>query len=191
MIQYLDQLDHRLFLFLNGMHNPFFDHLMLGATRSLIWLPVYLVFFWLVVREYRWQTIWILIFAALMILASDQLSNVVKDSVQRLRPSREPGLAVHLVEAYKGGLYGFYSAHASNTFAVSLFLIILLRRSFRWFFIPVIAWALFMSYTRIYLGVHFPGDTLAGILAGSVIGLVFGFLCVWVIRKTEKRLPRK
>jgi len=147
---------------------------MFGATKSLVWLPLYLFFLFFVISRYKWNALVILVFAALMILASDQLSNVVKDTVQRLRPSNQPGLMVHIVEAYKGGTYGFYSGHASNTSCVAVFLILLLGRKYWYVTIPAILWSLVMSYTRIYLGVHYPGDVVAGWIAGGAIGYLFG-----------------
>jgi len=147
---------------------------MYYASKSLLWLPLYLFFLFLVIWKYKWQTLLVILFAAIMIMISDQLSNLSKDLFQRLRPSYEPGLTVHLVYAYKGGLLGFYSAHASNSFAIAVFLIMLLNNYYKYFFIPVVLWALFMSYTRIYLGVHYPGDTMAGIIMGSLIGYLFG-----------------
>lgn len=149
---------------------------MYYASKSILWAPVYLLFLFLVIQKYKWQTLFILVTAAIMITISDQLCNLSKDFFQRLRPSNEPGLIVHLVRAYKGGLYGFYSAHASNSFAIAVFVIMLLGKSYRCFFIPVILWAFFMAYTRIYLGVHYPGDTLMGIIMGSIIGYLFGRL---------------
>jgi undecaprenyl-diphosphatase len=141
-----------------------------------MWIPLYLFFLYLIIREYRWKTIMVVVLAALMILASDQLTNLIKDIFQRLRPSNEPGLMVHLVNAYKGGEYGFYSSHSSNTFSIAVFLIVLMGKRFKWIWIIVLPWALLMSYTRIYLGVHFPGDTLAGIVMGSLIGYLFGMI---------------
>jgi len=150
---------------------------MMHATGGLFWMPVYLLFFYLVVRKYKWNILWILLFAALMILVSDQLSTVVKELTHRLRPSQEPGLVVHLIDAYKGGMYGFYSAHASNFFSLAFFMIVLIGRFYRFFFIPVILWALLLAYTRIYLGVHYPGDIFAGMLVGCAIGLFAGKAC--------------
>ena len=147
---------------------------MFSASKSIIWLPLYLFSLFFIIRQYKWQTLVVLLFAAIMLTISDQLCNLSKDFFQRLRPSNEPGLTVHLVYAYKGGLMGFYSGHASNSFAIAIFLIMLLKKYYRYFFIPLILWALFMSYTRIYLGVHYPGDIFAGIIVGSLIGYLSG-----------------
>jgi undecaprenyl-diphosphatase len=187
--EFLENIDRNLFLFLNGINSPFFDSLMFKATQGMIYLPLYLFFLFFVVRKYRWNALLVLAFAALMILTGDQLSNLVKDSVQRLRPSRQPDLVVHIVEAYKGGTYGFYSAHASNTFCVVVFLIVTLGRKYWYVYVPAILWSLLMSYSRIYLGVHYPGDVLAGWIAGGVIGFLFGkaFLKLMeIISKKEK-----
>jgi undecaprenyl-diphosphatase len=160
---------------------------MFGATKSLIWFPLYLFFLLFVIRKYKWNTLVILVFAALMILVSDHLSNVVKDTVQRLRPSNQPGLMVHIVEAYKGGTYGFYSAHASNTFSVVVFLVILLGRKYWYVTIPAILWSLLTSYTRIYLGVHYPYDILAGWIAGGLVGFLFGKSAQWTVNRINQR----
>ena len=121
-----------------------------------------------------------MVLAAVMILVSDQLSNLAKETFQRLRPSHEPGLMVHLVNAYKGGLYGFYSGHATNNFSIAVFLIVLAGKRFKWVWMVALPWALLMSYTRIYLGVHFPGDILAGAIMGSLIGYFFGRMTLFL-----------
>jgi undecaprenyl-diphosphatase len=180
VLEYLNHIDHTLFLFLNGLHNPFFDNVMFQVTKSLLWIPLYLFFLYLIIRQYKWKTLLIIVLAAVMILVSDQLANLTKDIFQRLRPSHEPGLMVHLVNAYKGGEYGFYSSHASNTFSIAVFLIVLTGKRFGWIWIPAIVWAMLMSYTRIYLGVHFPGDILAGTMMGSLIGYLFGRLTLYL-----------
>jgi len=187
LIEFLDHIDRAFFLFLNGFHNPFFDGVMFGATKSLVWLPLYLLFLFFMIRKYKWNILMILVFAALMIMVSDQLSNVVKDTVQRLRPSNQPGLMVHIVEAYKGGTYGFYSAHASNTSSVVVLMFILLGRKYWYVTIPAILWSLMTSYTRIYLGVHYPGDILAGWIAGGLVGFLFGKSAQWTVNSINQR----
>lgn len=174
MIGFLDRIDHTFFLILNGFHNPFFDGVMFWITKGYLWVPLSLYFLFFVIRKYKWNTLLILAAIAIMILVSDQLSYLAKESFQRLRPSNQPGLLVHLVEAYKGGTYGFYSGHATNTSCVAVFLIVLLGRKYWYVTVPAVIWSILMSYTRIYLGVHYPGDILAGWVAGSIIGYLFG-----------------
>ncbi len=164
-------VDRSLFLFLNGLHCSFLDPVMYYGTRTVLWLPLYILFLYAVIRRHRWQAIRILICAMVMIIASDQLSNIFKDFVARPRPSHEPGLTgIHLVRGYTGGQFGFYSAHASTTLAIAIFLISLLGKRCRFFTPSILFWAFFMSFTRIYLGVHYPSDILAGWLAGGLIG---------------------
>jgi len=159
---------------------------MFQATKSITWIPLYLVFLNLIIRQYKWNGLIILVLAALMILVSDQLSNLAKDTFQRLRPSHEPGLMVHLVNAYKGGEYGFYSSHATNNFSIAVFLIVLTGKRFKWLWIVALTWAFLMSYTRIYLGVHFPGDILAGMMMGSLIGYFSGRIVLYCLSLINK-----
>jgi undecaprenyl-diphosphatase len=184
MLETLKSIDQSFFLFLNGLHCPFFDPLVYYGTRASTWLPLYFLLLYFLIRKYKWQTVLILLFAGLMIMVSDQLSNVFKDWIARPRPTHEPGLtSIHTVNGYLGGEFGFYSAHASTNLAIAVFMIILSGNPFRYFSLLMLAWAFFMAYTRIYLGVHYPGDILAGWLAGGLIGWCFGQGCGWVIRK--------
>ena len=131
----------------------------------------------------------VLVLAALMILVSDQLSNLVKDTFQRLRPSYEPGLMVHLVNAYKGEEYGFYSGHATNNFSIAVFLIVVLGKKINWIWMIALPYALIISYTRIYLGVHFPGDIIAGAIMGSLIGYFFGRSVIYFLSHSKRKIP--
>jgi len=185
MTETLISIDRAIFLFLNGLHGTVLDPVMYWGSASLTWLPLYVWLLYIVIRKYRWQTIWILLFIALAVTISDQLANVVKTWVARPRPTHVAGLQVHTVYGYTGGAWGFWSSHASNTMAIAVFLIRFLKGQFRYFSCFILAWAVFMSYTRIYLGVHYPGDIMAGWLAGSLIGWGASRLCIVMIDRTR------
>ena len=137
MLYKLLSFDRSLFLGLNGFHATWLDPLMYLATNTLVWIPLFVLLFVLVVRTFHWRTVTILVAVACMITVSDQLSNLLKNDTKRLRPSHESALAakIHIVKEYRGSEFGFYSAHASNTFALAVFLIILFQKRFRYMYI--------------------------------------------------------
>jgi undecaprenyl-diphosphatase len=161
---------------------------MFQASRTLVWLPLYLLLLAGLLRTYR-KDFWMpLAGVALALLFTDQItSGLMKPFFERLRPSQEPSLAgiIHLVDDYKGGLYGFASSHAANTFGVAMFFWLLLRNRWRWVSL-LFVWAASMTYTRIYLGVHYPGD----VLVGAVVGLLGGWLGFGLCRMLQERLER-
>lgn len=161
--------DKELFLYLNGIHGPFWDYVMTLFTFTTTWLLFYLVVLVIITKRYGRKALLIYLSIAILILLADQISGVLKHSIMRLRPSNDPEVSV-LAHIFfrKGGLYGFVSAHAANAFAFATFSSFLFRnRTYTLFIFP---WALLIAYTRIYLGVHYPGDILGGALLGSLIG---------------------
>lgn len=168
MLEYILKLDRELLLYLNSFHTPWLDPIMLLITKTFFWLPLYLFLLYLVFRNFKKESWIVLIGVAITILLADQItSSIMKPFFERLRPSREPSLVglVHLVNGYNGGKYGFASSHAANTFATALFFFLLFRDRYRWVWI-LFVWAVVMTYTRIYLGVHYPGDIIVGMLVG-------------------------
>lgn len=146
---------------------------MVAITEMWLWIPLYLLLLYLVFKQYGKRGWWILLAVAVVILCSDQLSaHVCKPLFHRLRPCFNPDLEglVHLPKGLPGGRYGFVSSHAANTFAVAAFLTAALRKRYRGIGWGLFAWALISSYSRIYVGVHYPGDILAGAALGGVIG---------------------
>lgn len=178
MLSELNQLDTRLFLLINGWHGAWADQLMMAVSGKWMWLPLYAYLLWRLYNASGKQFYWTLLAIALMIASSDQLCNFFKETTMRLRPSQEPALAsmVHLVNGYSGGMYGFFSAHAANTFAVVAFALEMLsgRPKFLRWALPV--FGLLVGYSRIYLGVHYPGDVLVGMVAGASIGGMYALL---------------
>ncbi len=171
MLEFLLNLDTKLFLFFNGIHSDFFDGIMVWISGKTTWWPFYLVLLLFLGWKLRWKALLLIPFIALCITLTDQVSvHLFKDVFERLRPCKEPGLAgmVHLVNGKCGGKFGFVSSHASNSFGIALLLILTIRKS--WFTVILLGWAILVSYSRIYLGLHYPGDILGGALLGSLIG---------------------
>ena len=175
MMDLLLPLDTELFLWLNSFHNPFWDNIMFTATKTLSSLPLYLFLVYLMFREWGWQqALFTLVFVGFVIAISDQGSvHLFKNAFERLRPSHNPDLEgiVHLVNNKHGGRFSFVSSHAANTFATATFISLIFKR--RWLWLVMFVWATFISYTRIYLGLHYPGDILGGAAFGALVGLVF------------------
>lgn len=179
MLEDLKQFDTELFLAINGKHNAFFDTIMYWASDKLFWIPFYAVIVFFLVRIYKKFTIYILLAITVTITLCDQTaSGLLKNLVKRFRPSHEPTLAglVHLSEAGPGGKYGFVSSHSANAFGLVTFLFFLLPAKYNWLKIILLFWALLVSYSRIYNGVHYPFD----ILGGALVGVLSGSL-VWII----------
>jgi undecaprenyl-diphosphatase len=175
MLETIKALDESLFLSLNALHNSFFDRLMWLFSEMLYWVPLYVWFLWMLYKRYPTQYWTVLVAIILMIVASDQICNLVKESVMRLRPSQDPHLQamVHTINGYRGGMYGFYSGHASNAFTVALFMITTIAKE-RKYIIPIaLTYAILTAYSRVYLGVHYPGDILMGAIMGTLLGTGF------------------
>ncbi len=174
------QWDKDLFLWLNGFHTPWLDPVMLLITKTAFWIPFFLLLVYLIFKNYGKEGWLILAGAGLAILLADRITTgLMKPFFGRLRPSHDPGLQelVHTVGGYKGGLHGFASSHAANTFAVAMMMWLVFKDIYGWIGF-IFIWALLMGYTRIYLGVHYPGD----IIVGSLIGLMSSALGYWFYR---------
>lgn len=189
MIDWLNTIDTQVFLALNGLHAPYFDAFMKLFTGKWIWVPMYAAVLFAVVRNYRWrQTLAVLVCVALAITIADQVcATLIRPEVCRLRPSNpENPLSemVHIVGGYRGGSYGFPSCHAANSFALASFLTLLFAN--RKLSLFIFAWAVLNSYSRVYLGVHYPGDLLVGAIIGTAAGLAMTFAAGYVADRVDR-----
>jgi undecaprenyl-diphosphatase len=179
----IEQLDQQLFLFLNSLNSPFCDLVMHAISGRIIWIPLYLSILIFLGIKYKRKFFVILLFIILAATFSDQASVFLKNIVQRLRPCYEPTLQglVHIVNGECGGRYSFVSSHATNSFDVALLSLLFIKK--RWFTISIVIWALVIGYSRVYLGVHYPGDVICGSILGAFIGWSFYKLYMLTDRK--------
>jgi undecaprenyl-diphosphatase len=180
----LIELDKQLLLAVNGSESLFLDGLVKTLTTAATWIPLYVSLFYLVVKnnDTVQKILLILACAGLCVFFAGALDDMfVKPSVARWRPTHDPeiGILVDTVNGYRGGDYGFFSAHASNTFSIAVFFSLLVRS--RLLTISLVLWSLTNCWTRMYLGAHYPGDILVGLLWGGIVGtliwLLHGFVC--------------
>ena len=183
-MDWLIQLDSRLFLAINGLHSETWDGLMWWISGKTTWWPFYLLVLGFLGWKRGWQLLPMIIFIVAVITLTDQTSvHLFKNVFERLRPCHEPTLQgmVHIVNNKCGGQFGFISSHAANSFGVAALISHWMRK--RWFMLVMITWALMVAYSRVYLGVHYPGDALAGGLWGAGCGWLVYRLFKWVMIK--------
>src|SRR4051812_36940123 len=175
MPDFFNQADTTLFLFFNGLHHPFTDQVFFLISNKFIWIPFYALLAYFLFKKEKKSFVLLLLMIAVTIALSDQIaSSIIKPLVMRLRPCHEPGLNVHIVNDYCGGMYGFVSSHAANTFALVTFLSHFFNsKAERWI---LFSWAILISMSRVFLGVHYPGD----IIGGAIVGILSAIVCLKV-----------
>jgi len=176
MLDWLVHIDKAWMVFLNGLHSPFFDWMLWWSSNRLLWIPLYLVLLGLYFRKFKSMSFWPIIFTILAVALSDFISvHFIKEIILRPRPTYDPeiGPLLHTIHGYTGGLYGFVSSHAANSFALATMTFFFLR--IKALNIFIFLWAIIVSYSRIYLGVHYPGDVLCGALFGSALAYILYF----------------
>lgn len=185
-ILWLSDIDARLLLIVNGAHSPFFDSVMWCISGRWIWVPFYAVLAYLLFRRMSWKRASLcLVTIGLIILAADQTcATLIRPEIGRLRPANlnNPlSSFVHVVNGYRGGRYGFPSCHAANTFALAVFMSLVIRHKL--FTVMMFSWAFVVSYSRMYLGVHYFGDLFCGATIGSLFAVLFYYLQNYLFKR--------
>ncbi|WP_417942405.1 phosphatase PAP2 family protein [Flavobacterium sp. RS13.1] len=172
MLEKIQEIDTRLFVYLNSLGSETFDPLWLIITKQVYWTPFFLFLFFLIYKKIGIkQTLYVLLFIAVLIAFTDQTTNLFKNTFQRLRPCNNSDINTIIRVVQSRSSYSFFSGHAANTMAVATFLFCVLKRHFKYLGF-LFLWPLIFAYSRIYLGLHYPGD----ILTGYFFGALFGFL---------------
>ena len=175
-VSWLEAIDKQALLAVNGSESLYFDRLMRTLTNALTWIPFYISLFYIVLKNNE-NVRKILSSVGLCVLLAGTVDDmIVKPLVARWRPTHDPeiGMLVDIVDGYRGGRYGFFSAHASNTFSITVFFYWLIRS--RLLTVAMAIWSFTNCWTRMYLGVHFPGDILVGLIWGFIAGTLVYFL---------------
>jgi len=184
------QYDKDLLVYLNGLGTENWDGVWLLITNQLSWIPLYLLFFYLIFRSFGWKKgLGLLLLTALLVTFSDQFTVFIKNYFERLRPNRDPSINEVIRILKNNSSFSFVSGHATTSTAVTLFMHLRLKKYYSYtglFFI----WPLLFSYSRVYLGVHFPIDVLTGALLGLLIGYSFFrlsfILLKWIDNKSKQ-----
>jgi membrane-associated phospholipid phosphatase len=192
MLEHLIQLDRHLFHIINyDMANPFFDAVMPWLRTPKNWIPLYIIIIGFCLWKYRQRGIIIVIFIALSAGVADFTSaQMVKPMVHRLRPCHDPIVSKTDIErATCGSGYSFPSTHATDHFAMSIFMVLLWCKKWRWIWFWGILWAGLISFAQVYVGVHFPIDVFCGALYGSLVGWLMYRLYKWLQKTRPNWLP--
>jgi len=182
MTDVLNNIDVSILYWVNGHHSDFLDQVMIFASGKLTWIVFYLFLLFLIIKKYKYKAVLAVLFIAIAITLSDQASvRLFKNIFLRLRPCHQPDIMENLRMIIGcGGQYGFVSSHAANSFALIAFIIPLLQK--RWISVMMIIWGILIIYSRVYLGVHYPSD----VIAGSMVGLIAGGIAFYLFFLANK-----
>ncbi len=181
------EYDKELFVYLNALGNENWDTFWMTITNQFSWIPLYLLFLILIFKQLGWKKGLILVvFTALLVTFSDQFSNLMKNTFERLRPNRDPSINEFIRILKNNKSFSFISGHATTSTAVTLFMHLTLRKHYKYTLLFFI-WPLLFAYSRIYIGVHFPIDLICGALFGMIIGFIFYRLSLKLLFKMDQK----
>lgn len=178
------EIDRQLLLWMNFDGGAVTDSIFWFASGKAVWIPLYILIIWLMQRKIGWRrTLLAVALIALAVVLSDQIANIFKHCTPKFRPTHTDAIKeyVHTVNGYRGGLYGTVSAHAATTFSIAAISAYTIRN--RLYTFAIALWVLFVSYSRIYLGVHFPLDILFGMITGAAVSAAATLLYEYATRK--------
>jgi len=181
----LIQYDKELLVFLNGLGNENWDTFWLIITNQLSWIPLYLLFFFLIFKTFGWKKgIVLIILTAAMVAFSDQLTVFIKNSVERLRPNNDPVLKDIIRVIKNNTSFSFVSGHATTSTAVTIFMHLTLKKYYK-HTIVFFLWPMLFAYSRVYIGAHFPLDITVGAILGAFVGFIFYQLSLIILAKVD------
>lgn len=170
MLDKIIELDRELLVFLNNLGSLKYDFFWVLFTQQMYWIPFFLLVFYLIIQKKGLKnTLIILVFVAILVFVGDQITNLVKNIVQRVRPCNDIDLMNIIRVRHRTLTYSFFSGHATNSMAVTLFVFLIIKKYFKYTWLLFI-WPLIFAYSRIYVGVHFPLDIITGYCVGATLG---------------------
>ena len=184
MLEWLLKVDRDVFVYLNSLGSEPFDGFWLFITKQVNWVPIFAIVLYLTFKRLGWRhAVLIILIIALLLTITDQTTNLIKNSFRRLRPGSDPDLIDYMRAVITRKSFSFISGHASNSMAVAFFLYHVLKPYLKYMGF-IFIWPFIFAYSRIYLGLHYPGD----ILVGYVWGIIMSLLMLWLYRNLRDKL---
>ncbi|RZJ75021.1 MAG: phosphatase PAP2 family protein [Flavobacterium sp.] len=184
MLEWLLKVDRDVFVYLNSLGSEQFDGFWLFITKQVNWVPIFAIVLYLTFKRLGWRhAVLIILIIALLLTITDQTTNLIKNSFRRLRPGSDPDLIDYMRAVITRKSFSFISGHASNSMAVAFFLYHVLKPYLKYMGF-IFIWPFIFAYSRIYLGLHYPGD----ILVGYVWGIIMSLLMLWLYRYLRDKL---
>ncbi len=185
LLDFIIQKDKELLIFLNNLGTEQWDTFWLLVTNKRTWIPLFLLLIYLIIKSFdKKRILVILITIAILVTFTDQFTNLIKYSFERLRPCNDLSITNQLRILKQSQSFSFFSAHASNSFGVTTFLYLLLRKNFKWIGWLFI-WPVLFAYSRVYIGMHFPSDILVGMLFGLLSGWGFYKITLKILNRIQ------